>query len=147
MPHDSTHGSAPYGHARTSAQRATIAHAVEELGGAFTIDALREALHPEHSGIGLATVYRAIAAMEASGWLQRVGDREGSALYTRCTGGAHHHHLVCTECGAVARADCPLDATVIPSAVSAGFIITHHEVTLYGLCSKCAPPAADQAGD
>ena len=84
-----------------------------------------------------ATVYRAVAALNESGWLQRVGERNGGALYVRCTGGSHHHHLICTECGRVARTSCPLDDSATSWTREPGFRITHHDVTLYGVCSEC----------
>jgi Fe2+ or Zn2+ uptake regulation protein len=74
--------------------------------------------------------------MEESGHIERVGTRDGSALYARCSTMSHHHHIVCDGCGRVAHAECPVvfeDSDARPD----GFVITRHEVTLYGLCPSC----------
>jgi Fe2+ or Zn2+ uptake regulation protein len=48
---------------------------------------------------------------------------------------AHHHtHLVCERCGSVAAADCKFTE---PKNID-GFQVTHHHVTLMGLCQSCA---------
>lgn len=82
-------------------------------------------------------MYRAVAAMENAGFIERVGARGGSALYARCDASAHHHHIVCDACGVTAEAECPL-GTTLDVAGTAGFVVTRHEVTLYGLCPTCA---------
>lgn len=128
----------PYGHARMSRQRAVIARAIEVITGAFTADGLVAQLREDDPGIGQATVYRAIGALAESGWIQRVGARDGSTLYARCEGGQHHHHLVCTSCGAVTRAECPFGEVRESATTPEGFTVTHHEVTLYGLCPNCS---------
>ncbi len=128
-----------FGHARVTPQRRKIARAAAAMSGAFTIDELIGALRaasPEAAAS--ATVYRAVAAMEASGYLTRAGERCGAALYVRCGAGTHHHHVICDGCGRVAHTTCPLgpfDATV-PGPD--GFVVTRHEVILYGLCPACA---------
>ncbi|MDA3936184.1 MAG: transcriptional repressor [Actinomycetota bacterium] len=131
------HEHRPYGTGRVSAQRREITEMTDAMPGAFTIDDLVRALGVSSVPVGAATVYRAVASMAESGWLQRVGERNNGALYVRCTGGAHHHHLVCTGCGRVARTSCPLDDSASSWAEESGFTITHHDVTLYGLCSQC----------
>lgn len=129
----------PYGPARTSAQRAAIARAAERLERAFTVEELAEATERGVDGRrpGIATVYRAVTAMVAAEHVERVGEREGRALYARCDADDHHHHLVCTSCGSVAASPCPLDSEVLASAADKGFVVTRHEVAIYGLCPEC----------
>ncbi|MBI5231261.1 MAG: transcriptional repressor [Coriobacteriales bacterium] len=126
-----------FGAGRLTPQRQTIAESARSLGRAFTIDDLAEEARYRDPSIGVATVYRAVSAMEATGWLERVGERAGSVLYAQCgAGDRHHHHLVCTSCGRVEPAECPLH-DVAAHAATSGFVITNHEVTLYGLCPAC----------
>lgn len=130
--------SSAYGDGRLTPQRTTIAQAAADLPGAFTVDALAAAARARDRSIGVATVYRAVSAMEATGWLERVGERAGSVLYARCTAGDHHHHhVVCTDCGRVEPAECPLAQGASLSAGTGGFVVTSHDVTLYGLCPAC----------
>lgn len=130
--------SSAFGSGRLTPQRLTISKAACAMRGAFTVDALAVSVRALDSAIGVATVYRAVSAMESTGWLERVGERAGSVLYARCgAGDRHHHHLVCTGCGKVEPAECPLGDTAAMAAASAGFVVTSHEVTLYGLCPAC----------
>jgi Fur family transcriptional regulator, ferric uptake regulator len=126
-----------FGAARASVQRAVLARAAGRASGTLTAEDLAARARREDSRIGLATVYRAIPAMLASGWLERVGSRDGHALYAHCAAAEHHHHLVCTGCGAVQATPCPVERHSLDAAAEAGFVITHHEVTVYGLCRSC----------
>lgn len=126
-----------YGRARMSAQRARIGEAVLAMPGAFTAEDLHGRVSEAVPGIGLATIYRALAAMQASGAVTNVGDRQGSALLARCDRHDHHHHLVCTACGSVVGIDCPLGHEALASAEREGHLVTRHEITLYGLCAGC----------
>ncbi len=128
-----------FGSGRMTTQRATIIDAADLMGCAFTVDDLAVAVRVRDVSLGLATVYRAVSAMEASGWLERVGERSGSALYARCpASGHHHHHLICTGCGRLEPASCPLGTAAEDAATASGFVVTGHDVTLYGICPECA---------
>ena len=128
----------PFGVGRMTAQRAAIVDAIETMRCAFTVDALVGVARAEDATIGVATVYRAVSALEKSRWLERVGERAGSALYARCAAGdRHHHHVICTSCGRLEPADCPLGGDVSGRETASGFLVTGHEVTLYGLCPEC----------
>ncbi|NTU71274.1 MAG: transcriptional repressor [Coriobacteriia bacterium] len=122
-------------------QRKQIAATATRMTGAFSVDELAAACRREHCDAGVATVYRAVNAMVASGWLERVGERGGSVLYARCEAGDHHHHhIVCDGCGRTEIAECPV--TIAPGAHDVGgFVVTRHDVTLYGLCPTCATDA------
>jgi Fur family transcriptional regulator, ferric uptake regulator len=128
-----------YAGGRLTPQRATVAAAVSALGGAFTVDDLASAVHAIDPGLGTATVYRAVGAMLASGWIERVGEREGSSLFAHCGQHAHehHHHVVCDMCGRTDVTGCPVPESEQPSTPN-GFLVTRHEVTFYGLCPTCA---------
>ncbi len=126
-----------YGSARRSPQREVVARAVESIAGAFSVEDLLAATRGLDASVGSATVYRAVAAMAGHGYLEQVGERDGSGLYVRCSAQEHHHHLVCTGCGSVAHAPCPLDEYAIRHAAKQGFVITRHEVSVYGLCAAC----------
>jgi Fur family ferric uptake transcriptional regulator len=132
-----------FGSGRLTVQRATIAEAAAGMGGAFTVDDLAVAVRGRDSSLGIATVYRAVSAMAESGWLERVGERAGSALYARCPAGGHHHHLICTGCGRLEPAECPLDSVTAAAETQSGFVVTGHDVTLYGLCPDCALQESD----
>lgn len=128
-----------FGGGRVTPQRTAIVDAVCCREGAFTAEELRDGLRAHLPGSGAtATVYRAVAAMEESGFIERVGTRDGARLYARCSAGEHHHHVVCLGCGRIGHTECPLDMDVAGSLRSDGFVVTRHEMTLYGYCRACA---------
>lgn len=131
-----------FGRGRVTPQRALIAARAASLPGAFTVDELADAVHAEDPSLGTATVYRAVTAMAESGWLERVGKRGGSTLFARCGAGGHHHHVICDGCGKMAVTECPVAVDLGDMGETDGFVVTRHEVTLYGLCPACActPP-------
>lgn len=126
-----------YGASRRSPQRESIARAVRSIAGAFSVDALVRRVHESDPGIGAATVYRAVTSMVEHGYLESVGEHDGRTLYLHCGADEHHHHLVCTGCGSFTPVPCPLDDHAIHHAAEQGFVITHHEVSVYGLCARC----------
>lgn len=128
-------GESPYGPGRVTRQRQAIARAAAGLQAAFSADDLTLALRGCGDEASVATVYRAISAMESSGFLERVGTRDGRALFALCDDSSHHHHIICDSCGRTAKTECTLDHGVDSAD---GFLVTRHEMTLYGLCRECA---------
>lgn len=126
-----------FGRARVSAQRAAIADVVPLMRGAFTAEELHRSVAERTPGIGLATIYRAIAAMQEAGTLATVGERDGSALLAVCARHDHHHHLVCTGCGGVVGIECPIEEATLNAAERGGHLVTSHQIVLYGLCNLC----------
>jgi Fe2+ or Zn2+ uptake regulation protein len=119
-------------------QRRLVAEVAGAWPGAFTVEELSATVRAQDRAASVATVYRAVAALAENGWLERVGERSGSSLFTRCAAGDHHHHhVVCDGCGRVEAAECPVVSAVSAGGAS-GFVITRHEVTLYGLCPECS---------
>ena len=80
------------------------------MGCAFTVDDLAVAVASRDASIGVATVYRAVSAMEAERLARARGRavRERALRALRLPAGHHHHHLICTGCGRLEPADCPL---------------------------------------
>lgn len=132
------HAKAPYGSGRMTATRRDILRALDEVHEVFTAEELLGRLKERGSRVGRATVYRALSTLEQTGRVERIGVRGTSALYAHC--GAtdrHHHHLVCTSCGCVSHTACPIDETVLTGADAGGFVVTGHDIVLYGLCPAC----------
>lgn len=59
---------------------------------------------------------------------------------------AHHHHLICNNCGIVTRIDQPKLETIIASISQAyGYSPVTHHVELRGICRSCQKAASDNA--
>ncbi|MDO5727178.1 MAG: Fur family transcriptional regulator [Bowdeniella nasicola] len=99
---------------------------------------LHDLLRERGETIGLATVYRTVQALAASG-LVDVIRLEDENLYRMCQARGHHHHLVCRECGmAVELADSEVETWAKQIAKAHGFIDVDHTLELFGICRECA---------
>ena len=97
-------------------------------------DRLRERGHR----IGLATVYRTLAALTDRGALDVLSHRPGELCYRLC-GDGHHHHLVCSSCHRVVELEgCELEPWLDRLGVAHGFSVTAHSVEVTGICADCA---------
>lgn len=98
-----------------------------------------EDLHREVRGLDLVTVYRNLQEFVKAGIAAEVRFKDGIVRYEIAH--AHHHHLVCTDCGLVEEiAACdmaPLEKRVLQG--SRRFTrISEHALEFFGLCKKCA---------
>ncbi len=86
--------------------------------------------------IGIATVFRGLAALEADGLISSMQLKD-KKCYERA-GKAHHDHMLCTACGAIEEfSDDTIEALQKAAAAGRGFDITGHQLIIYGLCAKC----------
>ncbi len=126
---------------RLTAQRRTILELVDGWSGGFTVADLYERGRAAEPGLGLATTYRTVELLRASGAIHPLLG-EGPNVYVRCSAehrhGGHHHHLVCTSCGAVEETE----LCAVPAADELrrrhGFRASGHELDIYGTCRRCA---------
>ena len=114
------------------------------LGEAVRPLALSEVLS---SGDDLAqsSVYRNLAVLEGAGVVRKVAATDEFARYELAEDlTEHHHHLLCSGCGAVedftlpARVERSVEAALGAVAADAGFRPGHHRLDLVGLCPRCA---------
>ena len=93
------------------------------------------------SGVGRATVYRAIEQLEDLGLVQKVDLGKGAQGFEKIDpSGHHHHHLVCEHCGRVQSFEDERLEKAIHRIHRRGFTVESHEITLRGRCSDCARP-------
>lgn len=94
--------------------------------------------------VAQSSAYRNLASLEKVGVVTRVVTSDEWARYElseAITG--HHHHLVCSQCGAVTDVVVPddvekrLDGALVDVAGSVGFRLQHHRLDLIGVCKKC----------
>ena len=120
------------GHRVTASRRAVLA-AVLQQQKTFTVDDL---IH-RCRGAGRATVFRTVRLLTHLGVVCRVLLEDGS-LHYRLSERGHHHHLVCTSCGAVEDLDtCAVTDLVRDLSLSSGYEIDGHWLELYGRCATC----------
>ena len=124
---------------RNTWQRERVREALVDAPGFVSAQTLHASLRDENTGIGLATVYRALANLATAGEADSLQSPDGEALYRACTSGGHHHHLICRSCGTAVE----IEATYIEewaqrTAAAHGFTQPEHVVDIFGLCESCS---------
>ncbi len=111
--------------------------ALAASGADFTAQDLWHELQAKDPGLGRATVYRAVDLLLSKGLLDRVPFADGTHRYRLC-GGAHHHHLTCTQCQRVVEISACLPPDLLAAISSkTDFAIDGHSVELFGRCPAC----------
>lgn len=133
---------------RNTWQRDRVREALADARGFVSAQSLHATLRDENTGIGLATVYRALAGLAAQGDADSLQSPEGEALYRACTSTGHHHHLICRRCGLTVE----IEATDVEqwakrTAESHGFRDAEHIVDIFGLCADCARAQDERDAD
>jgi len=121
---------------RKTLQRSAIRDALEEAGRPLSPQEILEAAQAGVPGLGIATVYRNVRALESEGWLQAV-DLPGAPSRYEVADKDHHHHFHCRRCDGVFDIEhCPGS---FKDLAPRGFRLESHEIILYGLCDGCTP--------
>lgn len=103
----------------------------------LSADAVFQELSQQSQDVSLATVYRVLTQFEQAGLIRR-HHFEGDHAVFELDAGEHHDHLVCIHCGHVNEfMDELIEARQDKIAQDAGFIVTAHTHTIYGVCRKC----------
>jgi len=124
---------------RNTWQRERVREALADAPGFVSAQSLHATLRGENTGIGLATVYRALAGLAAQGDADSLQSPEGEALYRACSTSGHHHHLICRSCGRTVEIEASdVEQWAKRTAERHGFSDAEHIVDIFGLCSDCA---------
>ena|ERR1700761_6586657 len=94
----------------------------------------------DKGGCNLATIYRSLHLLEELGLVKRFDFGDNVARYELVTSeaGAHHHHLVCTECaGVVEIDDCFPEELEQKIGRRNGFKGVTHKLEFFGVCPRC----------
>jgi Fur family ferric uptake transcriptional regulator len=119
---------------RDTSQRRAIRQAFREADRPLSPQEALEAAEDAAPGIGMATVYRNLRALQKQGWLCAVEVPGAPTRYELADKG-HHHHFQCRLCGRVYEVEgCP---GAFNRLAPAGFRLEDHELWLYGLCAAC----------
>ncbi len=96
-------------------------------------------------GLAQSSAYRNLAVLERAGVVHRILTTDEFARYELAEDlTQHHHHLICSSCGAVTDFTVPeavehdLEAAFSKVAKRTGFTVRHHRLDLVGTCPTCA---------
>jgi Fur family transcriptional regulator, ferric uptake regulator len=89
--------------------------------------------------VGIASIYRTLEQLSREGYLQRIELGSGTTRFEPLhADGAHHHHVVCDDCGKVeAFADSKLERALHDVEGKTGYTMSGHDVVLRGTCATC----------
>ncbi|GEL93561.1 Fur family transcriptional regulator [Cellulomonas composti] len=127
---------------RQTRQRTEILDLLADLDEFHSAQQLHELLRTRGSGVGLATVYRAVQSLAEGGEVDVLRTGDGEAVYRRCAQRTHHHHLVCRSCGRTVEIDAgEAEAWVGRVAQTYGFVDVDHTIEFVGTCVSCRAAA------
>ncbi|MDY6911518.1 MAG: Fur family transcriptional regulator [Chloroflexota bacterium] len=126
---------------KLTAPRQAVLNVIAGSREHLTPAAVHERVKCSYPRIGLVTVYRTLEMLSELGLICRVNRGGKSRCYTLAPSG-HHHHLICSGCGAVADfANCDLEALEKRLEQETGFEIEGHVLEFSGRCMECARSA------
>jgi len=122
---------------RLTAPRRSLAALIASHDGYFTAGDLVAEARARRLGVGRATVFRTLEVLETIGAVERLDLPSGDHAYVVCRR-AHHHHVVCSQCGRTNEIDDgDLRAVVNEIARRTGYRVDDHRLELFGLCPVC----------
>jgi len=122
---------------RLTRPRRAVADLIAARDGHFTAADLVADAERGRSGVGRATVFRALDVLVDLGVVERIDLPSGEHAYVACEP-AHHHHVVCSGCGRTSEIDDRgLRAVVDDAARRTGWTIDSHRLELFGRCPDC----------
>lgn len=137
---------AKYG-CRITKAREAILNVLSETSKHLSAEDIYLKVYGIYPNIGLTTVYRTLELLVQMGLIAKFDFGDDRARYELLEGPickAHHHHLVCTNCGRVIDYTDFIDEEVelltrTEKVLSKkfNFKITNHLIQFYGLCDRC----------
>lgn len=122
---------------RLTEARRSIADLIAARNGHFTAADLVADARARRLGIGRATIFRTLDVLADLHAVERLDLPTGDHAYVACER-AHHHHVVCSNCGASRDIDdAGWRAVVRDIERRTGYRIDDHRLELFGFCPDC----------
>lgn len=120
---------------KNTAQRDAIVDAFLKMADRHvTIDELWRAVRKKNPAVGYATVYRTLMLLVDAGIASQRHFGDGQSQF-ELAGGAHHDHLICTECGKIVEFENEaIERLQEKVAADFDFALSGHRMELYGVC-------------
>jgi Fur family transcriptional regulator, ferric uptake regulator len=128
---------------RLTEARRSIADLIAAREGHFTAADLVADARKRRLGIGRATIFRTLDVLADLHAVERLDLPTGEHAYVACEP-VHHHHVVCSNCGASRDVDdAGWRAVVGNIEEQTGYRIDDHRLELFGRCPDCRRIGAD----
>jgi Fur family transcriptional regulator, ferric uptake regulator len=123
---------------RGTRQAEALTAVLAGLPGFTSAQDIHAELRRQGEHVGLTTVYRHLQVLCEDGSVDSISSPTGETLYRRCRSDAHHHHLICRNCGRSVEVEGKVvERWAEQVAAEAGFTEVGHTVELFGLCPDC----------
>jgi len=130
-------GRTPVPGGRPTRQRRAVAEVLGTFSDFRSAQEIHELLTRRGEAVGLATVYRTLQRLAEAGEVDLLRTEDGEAIYRRCSP-AHHHHLVCRDCGATVEVEGPaVERWTRSIAEEHGYADVSHTLEIFGVCGSC----------
>ena len=128
---------------RSTRQRHLVADALASFSDFRSAQEIHAELERRGTPVGRATVYRTLRSLATEPGVDVIVRSDGETVYRWCTT-AHHHHLVCRDCGATVEVVGPIvEQWSVRTAADHGYDDVSHTLEVFGRCRACratAPP-------
>jgi Fur family ferric uptake transcriptional regulator len=119
-------------------QRLAVASVVLDAADHLSAEDVARRVETRDAAVGLATVYRTLDLLVASGLVQQRDFGEGFRRYEPVAPGQAHEHCICSACGKVMEfSNDRLERMIALLAEEAEFRPHHHRLEVFGLCREC----------
>jgi Fur family ferric uptake transcriptional regulator len=119
-------------------QGEAISEVLDEVAEFRTPQEIHAELRRRGRRVGLTTVYRHLAQLADRGAVDVLRTASGQTVYRRCAAEAHHHHLICRNCGTTVEFEGPeVERWAEAVARAARFHDMSHTVEIFGTCDDC----------
>jgi len=124
---------------KSTAQRDDIAKVFFSGDAHYSVDDLYTAVRRVNPRVGYATVYRTLKLLKECGLAAERHFEQGQARYEPTEETSQHHdHMICERCGKIVEFNSEeIERQQERIARFLGFVVSHHRMELYGICSDC----------
>jgi len=123
---------------RLTPQRMMILSAIENSDDHISAEEIYAQVLAKYPHVNISTVYRTLELLKQLGLVTETDLGGGRVRYHPADKG-HHHHLVCTECGAIIDLDESLLASLESTLLREyKFIADLRHLAIFGRCANCS---------
>lgn len=120
---------------RDTQQREAIRRSLLHAGRPLSIHEVFELAKSDVAGLGIATVYRNLKALQEEGWIVPV-NLPGQPSRWEVSREYHHHHFLCRTCDRLFTIHDCLGG--LKRLLPEGYTLEEHDILLRGQCDACA---------
>lgn len=122
---------------KLTTQRQAIFDLINTTNRHWDAEEVARALVDAGHSLGIATVYRGLAALESNGFIDSI-QLADKKRYERADK-EHHDHMVCTRCGHIEEfSHDTIEELQHAAALEKGFELTGHQLVMFGICAQCS---------